>query len=141
MKKQSFKFRTILTGLALASVMAVATVPASAKDKKQDSVSASITPVVEYIGSDDNSSLFTVAFGNATPVKFELTVNDAQGTQIFSQEFEAAKFSKYFKLVNEGTGDSQDLSFTIHIFPNGATHTFNVSNSTKLEKNVTVTKL
>lgn len=140
MKQTFFKLRTIFTGLALSVAIILVAQPASAKDKKQDST-VSISPVVEFIGSDENISLFSLTMDNATPVKFELVVSDANGAQVFIQEFEAAKFSKYFKLVNEGGGDNQDFTFTVRTLPNGIAHVFNATSSTRLQKNVTITKL
>lgn len=143
MKKHSFKIRTILVGLLTTLVTVTFTVPAFANRKTQSAKLAAITqPAVKFLGTEDNSSLFSVALANETPVKFALTIKDAEGEVIFSETYEASKFSKVFKLVNAGdTNNSLGVSFQIQELPNGAAHTFDVSTETEYVKEVEITKL
>lgn len=139
MKYNLFVIRKVMVGLMLAAVMIAA--PASAKTaKKAVTPTINIQPSVEFVGGDDASTLLHVTFDSETAVKFELTVTDANGEVIYSQDFEAAKFSKYVKLVQEG--DSAGALFvTVRTLPNGTKHTFSVANEDKVINEISVVKL
>ncbi|MES2647724.1 MAG: hypothetical protein V4717_12655 [Bacteroidota bacterium] len=143
MKKRSYKIRTILVGLVATIVSIGITVPAFANQKNKNAASLStIQPAVTFLGSENNNALFSVALVNEAPVKFELLIEDASGEVIFKQDYEASKFSKVFKLVNEDLGGSPSgLSFKILVKPTGVIHNFEVNSTFQTINEVAITKL
>ena len=143
MKKKSYKIRTILVGLLATLSSIVFSVPAIANQKGNGAASEqTIQPTVTFIGSEHGDALFSVAFENEAQVKFEIAIEDAQGEIIFSQTYEASKFSKLFKLVNEVPGGNPSgLSFKIHVLPTGVIHNFEISSTIKTFNEVAITKL
>ena len=143
MKKNSFKIRTILVGLLATFATVSISVPAMANRKSQPASPVhTIQPTVKFLGSENNSSLFSVAFNNDAPVKFDVIIQDADGEVIFNQTFESSKFAKTFKLVNENTdANPEGLSFHIQVKPTGEQHSFEVSNETELVTEVEIVKL
>lgn len=140
MKKNLFVIRKMMVGLMFAAVVIAA--PASAKStKKAVTPAINIQPSVEFIGADNTGTLLHVNFDADSTVKFELTVNDANGELIYSQSFEAAKFSKYIKLVKEDSEASGALQVSIRTLPNGTKHSFSVVNEDKIINEVSVTKI
>jgi hypothetical protein len=140
MKQQFFKIRNILTGLTLSACMVAIAMPASAKPKKNEINTSAIQPIVKYIGSDPGSSLFSVKMNTETSVYFQLVIKDGEGNELFRQGYESSKFEQYFKMVNEGTGDEMNLSFSIEILPGGEVYTFQASSPSPLVKDVIITK-
>lgn len=146
MKKNIFNLRKVFTGIALTGMMVAVSVPSIAKSNKKSTLAVAaapaIQPALEYIGTDGNSgTVLHVNFTSEKAVKFELNVTDADGELLYSKEFEATKFSKYIKLVNEGNGATNGLVVTVRTLPNGATHSFNVATEDKVINEVSVNKL
>jgi hypothetical protein len=139
MKRNIFIIRKVLVGLMLATVMFAA--PASAKpSKKAATPVVKIEPTVEFISGDENSTLLHVSFNSDSAVKIELTVSDANGTTVYSQTYEAAKFSKYIKWLQDGE-NSDKMTVTVRTLPNGQKHTFNIVNEDKTINEISVVKL
>jgi hypothetical protein len=143
MKKKSYKIRTILVGLLATLISIVCSVPALANQKNNAAASLqTIQPTVKFVGSENGNALFSVVFENEVPVKFEIAIEDAQGEIIFKQTYEASKFSKVFKLVNEVPGNNPSgLSFKIQVLPTGVIHNFEISSTIKTFNEVAITKL
>jgi hypothetical protein len=143
MNKHFFKIRTILVGLLATFVTVSISVPAMANKKnKIETALATIQPAVTFLGTENNNSLFSVAIDSEEPVKFELSITDAEGEIIYKQAFEASKFVKVFKLVNEGSSEnSAGLSFHIQEKLSGVQHNFDVSSTTQIVNEVAITKL
>lgn len=143
MKKQSLNIRRIFIGLVLSGMMVAISPATFAGTKKQPVTPAvAIQPAIEYVGTESSSAtLLHVSFENEAAVKFELTVTDAAGEILFTKEYEAAKFSKYIKLINEGEEDATTLTVAIRTLPNGVAHNFNVTSSDKTVTEVSVNKL
>ena len=143
MNKHSYKIRTILVGLLATVVTIGISVPATANNKtKIENAVKSIQPTVTFLGTENNQSLFSVALDNEEPVKFELSIKDAAGETIYKQAYEASKFVKVFKMVNEGTTENPvGLSFHIQFKPSGVQNNFEVSSTTEVVNEVAITKL
>jgi hypothetical protein len=140
MKHTFFKIRSLVTGLALSATLVLVSLSSSANsNKKQLDPSLNIQPTVEWAGSDATSSLFAISFETGVPVKFEVSMRDADGNVFYSREFESGKFSRYFKLVSE-TEEISGFTITIRLLPNGETHSFNVSNSVETVSAIAITK-
>lgn len=140
MKQNFFKLRTASIILALSGLMITLSVPSFAGNKNIEILSgASIQPSVKFIGTDNNSASFLVQLDAATPVKFELTIKDKTGVSLFSQVFEAATFSKTFKMLTDGDANLQ-LTFTVKTLPDGKLNSFAVSTEEKTVTEVVVTK-
>jgi hypothetical protein len=139
MKHTFISSRSVVASLALSVTMLLAGFSATAKDEKQDST-INISPIVEYVGSNENSSLYSLEVNSEKPVKYSLVVSDAEGTELLSQEFEAAKITRYFKLIDDGNIDIYNVTFTVRSLPNGVSHVFKVSSDLKFEKKVVVVK-
>jgi hypothetical protein len=133
MNKHSFKIRTILVGLLATFATVSISVPAMAHKTKIETSLASIQPTVTFLGTENNNSLFSVAIDNEEPVKFELSITDAEGEIIYQQAYEGSKFTKVFKLVNEGFSENPvGLSFHIQEKLSGVQHNFEVSSTTHI---------
>jgi hypothetical protein len=142
MKKNSFKIRTVLVGLLATLATVSFSVPAMANKTKSVSLAPITQPAIKFLGTENNNSFFSVSIANDTPVKFALSIQDADGETIYSGTYEASKFSKVFKLVNEGAvGNQAGLTFYIQELPNGVTHKFEVITETEFVKEVEITKI
>lgn len=143
MNKHSFKIRTVLIGLLATFATISISVPAMAgKKTKIETAVASIQPTVTFLGTENNNTLFSVAIDSEEPVKFELSITDAEGDVIYKQAYEASKFAKVFKLVNEGLSENPvGLSFHIQEKLSGVQHNFDVSSTTQIVNEVAITKL
>ena len=141
MKQHFFKLRTASFILALSGLMITLSVPSFANNKKIEIVSSSTAqPTVTYIGSDDKGSSFLVKLDAASPVNFEVSIKDKSGAVLFSNVFEAASFSKTFKVLNED-GSPLQLAFTIKTLPDGKLHTYTVSTEEKSVTEVAINKV
>ena len=143
MKKTSFKIRTILVGLLATIVTVSFTTPVFAANKtKARALPAVSQPVVKFLSGDYSQSLFSVTLENEKPVKFEVTIQDETGVQLFKDTYDAASFSKVFQLVNEG-GENNIPAFTFQVkeLQTGVTHNFVVSSKTAYVKEVEITKI
>ena len=141
MKKNIINIKHLV--LALGLTLTASSFSTSLFANKTDNIAVKqlLQPAVKFLGTENNIAVFAVESGNDFPVKFALTITDAEGNQIFSQEFESANFSKVFKLVADNTvSHPLDLSFNIEALETGERHTFEV-NGTSESVNITeVTK-
>ena len=138
MKKNLIIVRTILVGLFFSTVLSISTASAATKATKVISKSAiEIKPSLECLDIDETSALLHVTFDNAPSEQFELSVADASGEMVFSQDFEGISFSKYIRLVNEGGDTNEPVVVTIRL-ANGTAHSFTVTphNGTVKEVNI-----
>jgi hypothetical protein len=100
---------------------------------------ASIQPSVKYVGSDENGSAFLVKVDAPTAVTFEVTIKDKAGMLLFTKVFEAASFSKTFKVL-EDDDNSKELTFSITTLPDGKSNNFKVSTEEKAITEISVVK-
>jgi hypothetical protein len=54
--------------------------------------------VVKYLGTQDDMLVFNVAYSNADGSKFQLTVKDQDGSQLYQNSFSDKSFYKQFRL-------------------------------------------
>jgi hypothetical protein len=101
--------------------------------------SASIQPSVKYVGSDENGSSFQVKVDAPSAVTFEVMIKDKAGMILFSKVFEAASFSKTFRVMEEDE-NSRELTFSITTLPDGKANNFKVSTEEKAITEISVVK-
>lgn len=140
MKKHIIEFRKLFIGFAFTGILFLAAAPAIAAKPKASKPETAMEPRITYVGSNDNSTLVSVAFESAAPVKFEIILSDENGT-LYRQIFETATFSKYFKLVNEGNAYNGNINLTIRNLANGESHNYAMSSDAELVNLVEITKL
>lgn len=129
--------KTIIT---FASLVLLASSPVFAKKSNIEILStASIQPSVKYIGSDDNGSAYEVKVEAPAAISFEVKIKDRSGSILFSKVFEAASFSKTFKVMEDGE-NSKELTFSITTLPDGKANNFKVSTEEKAVTEVSIVK-
>lgn len=140
MKKHFFKLRNITAILTLTGFMLTTANTSFANKNVLEILSSEpVQSSVKYISSDENSSAYQVKFDAAAPVKFQLVIKDKVGMVLFSQLFEAASFSKTFKVMEDERNNS-GLTFSITTLPDGKVSNFKVSSEEKTVTEVTVNK-
>jgi hypothetical protein len=127
------------TFVALAALVLLANTSAfSNKANIEILSSATIQPSVKYVGSDDNGSSFLVKVDAPTAVTFEVSIKDKTGMILFTKVFEAASFSKTFKVLEDD--NSKELTFSITTLPDGKANNFKVSTEEKAITEISVVK-
>ena len=125
MKKNLFVIRKMIIGFTLVAAFIITSTPAFSKSNTPAAATSSITqPSVKYIGADNNGTFFQVKFDNEVPVKFELTVSDDNGNVLYNEDFLAASFSQYIKLLGESSTNIK-LNFCI-LTADGTKYEFSV---------------
>lgn len=66
--------------------------------------------VVKYLGTQDDMLVFNVAYPNADGSKFQLTVKDQDGNQLYQNTFSDKSFYKQFRLPK---ADKDKIIFVI----------------------------
>lgn len=128
------------TYVALASIVLLANTSAFANKSNIEILSpASIQPSVKYVGSDENGSAYQVKVDAPTAVAFEVMIKDKTGMILFTKVFEAASFSKTFKVL-EDDDNSKELTFSITSLPDGKANNFKVSTEEKAITEISVVK-
>jgi hypothetical protein len=128
------------TFVALASIVLLANTSAFANKSNIEILSpASIQPSVKYVGSDENGSAYQVKVDAPTAVAFEVMIKDKTGMILFTKVFEAASFSKTFKVL-EDDDNSRELTFSITSLPDGKANNFKVSTEEKAITEISVVK-
>jgi hypothetical protein len=128
------------TFVALATLVLLANTSAFANKSNIEILSsASIQPSVKYVGSDENGSAYQVKVDAPTVVPFEVTIKDKAGMILFTKVFEAASFSKTFKVL-EDDDNSKELTFSITSLPDGKANNFKVSTEEKAITEISVVK-
>ena len=127
------------TFVALAALVLIANTSTFANNANIEILSTtSIQPSVKYVGSDENGSSFVVKVDAPSPVTFEVTIKDKAGVLLFTKTFEAASFSKTFKVLENE--NSKELTFSITTLPDGKANNFKVSTEEKAITEVSVVK-
>jgi hypothetical protein len=136
MKQQYFSIKSLF----ISGLFVFASLSVLANNKHKASIPAfQIYPTVQYVGSENSGNLFSVQFDSDSLVKFDVIIKDGQGNVLYWKNFEASKFSKVFKLVNESTDTVEDLAFTIRV-TDGAEYKFTATSTTNIERNVLISK-
>lgn len=135
--KKNFMKRTIV---ALAALVFITNTPVFANKNNIEILSSpSIQPSVKYVGSDENGSAFQVKVEAPSAVTFEVMIKDKAGMILFTKVFEAASFSKTFR-VQEEDENSRELTFSITTIPDGKVNRFKVSTEERAITEVSVVK-
>ena len=141
MKHTFLNVRNIFAAITLSAAFAAISIPASAKEKKAPIAFSTVQPSIKYIGSDKSSSLFLIEMTTVEPVFFYLVVRDADGTELYRQAYESAKFQKYFKLVNEGDSKAINVQFSLEPVVGDDKVTFKATSSSPLNEDVVISKI
>lgn len=140
MKQQYFKLSNIVKIFFVVGVLTCSSVAVFATETLTATAITKATPVVQYMGSENNSSDFTVQFDGASPITFDLVIKDVFGNEIYRKNAESSQSKKVYKLVNEGNDNVSDLTFVIRV-ANGKTYNYSVSRSVNLVKEIQVSKI
>lgn len=142
MKTKMMTLKNLVIALAVILTPAVVSNTALANKTKSPAVKQVLQPTIKYMGTEDNTALFSIEAINESPVKFLLTITDSEGNKIFSQNYETANFSKVFKLVADSSNSNPlGLSFEILVLSTGEKHSFEVNTTTEIVNEVRVTKI
>jgi len=137
MKKNSFKVtvRRISATVLASTIMFLSTTSA------QMPVAAALhenSAFVKYVGADNESYVFNVAYDNENGDKFLLTIINGSGDTIFAGTYNEKKFDKRFKLLKEG---NDKLNFVIKNLKDRSLQTFEIKSTTQVTEDVVVRKV
>ena len=138
MKKHSLKiFVKRIAGIAL--VTTLISVNTNAAQITADTALYETTAIVKYIGTDNNSYVFNVAYNNEKGEKFLLRIADGGGNILFTQTYSDKKFDKRFRLLKEDIDGK--LNFIIKNLKDNSVQTFQVSATSQVVEDVVVKKV
>ena len=136
MKKNSFKiFIKRIAGAILISTFV--SVGAAAMPVDTDFHETIIT--VKYLGIDNESYVFNVAYNNENGEKFLLRITDADGNTLFAGTYTDKKFDKRFRLLKEGSDGK--LKFVIRNLKDHSVQTFEVTTTSQVVEDVVIKKI
>jgi hypothetical protein len=142
MKTKILNLKSLAMVLAATFTFAGISNTAMANKTKSQNVKQLLQPTVKYLGTENNTALFSVEAMNEVPVKFVLNITDAEGNRVFSQQYDTTNFSKLFKLVADSNSSNPlGLSFEIVVLSTGEKHSFEVNTTTETVNEVQVTKI
>jgi hypothetical protein len=142
MKTKIMNLKNLVIALAAITASAGISNAALANKNKSQNVKQLLQPTVKFLGTENNSALFSIEASNEAPVKFLLNITDAEGNRVFSQNYETSNFSKVFKLVADSNSSNPlGLSFEIVVLSTGERHSFEVNTTTEIVNEVQVTKI
>jgi hypothetical protein len=142
MKTKIMTLKSLIIALAAITASAGISNTAIANKTKSQNVRQLLQPSVKFLGTENNTALFSVEASNETPVKFTLNITDAEGNRVFSQNYDTSNFSKVFKLVADSNSSNPlGLSFEIVVLSTGERHSFEVNTTTEIVNEVQVTKI
>jgi hypothetical protein len=142
MKTKIMTLKSLVIALAAITASAGISNTALANKTKSQNVRQLLQPSVKFLGTENNTALFSVEASNETPVKFTLNITDAEGNRVFSQNYDTSNFSKVFKLVADSNSSNPlGLSFEIVVLSTGERHSFEVNTTTEIVNEVQVTRI
>jgi hypothetical protein len=97
------------------------------------------TAIVKYLGADNESYVFNVAYNNENGEKFLLRITDAAENTLFTGTYTDKKFDKRFKLLKEGSDGK--LKFIIRNLKDHSVQAFEVTTTSQVVENVVVKKV
>ena len=136
MKKNSFKITvrkisvTLLASAILFLSASSAQVPVPAAIHEN-------AAFVKYVGADNESYVFNVAYNNENGDKFLLTIINGSGDIIFAGTYSEKKFDKRFRLLKEG---NDKLNFVIKNLKDNSRQTFEIKSTTQTIEDVVVVR-
>jgi hypothetical protein len=138
MKKNSFKiFAKRTAGAVLISAFIFAN--AGAVEMPVKTAFHENAATVKYLGADNESYIFNVAYNNESGEKFLLRITDAEENTLFTGTYTDKKFDKRFKLLKEGSDGK--LKFIIRDLKDNSVQTFEVTTTSQVVEDVVVKKV
>ena len=138
MKKHSFKiFMKRIAGIAL--IATLISVNTNAAENSADTTLYETTAIVKYIGTDNNSYVFNVAYDNEKGEKFLLRIADDGGNILFTQTYTDKKFDKRFRLL-KGDIDGK-LNFIIKNLKDNSVQAFQATTTSQVVEDVVIKKV
>ena len=137
MKKNSFKISvkrivgSLLVSMFVFISAASAQTPVSAAFREN-------TANIKFVGADNDSYVFNVAYNKENGDKFLLRILDARGDVLFAGTYSDKKFDKRFRLVKDG---NDKLNFEIKNLKDNSIQTFEIITTTQLVEDVVVRKV
>ncbi len=131
----STTMKTFFRSAFLASALFVVAASGAAAQKTAGSSIAS-TAAVSYLGCNTDQLSFLVKYETENGEKFNITITDADGNELFNESFSDKKFSKIFKTPLE-TGS---LIFAICNLKNKEEKKFQVSTERRTVDEFSITK-
>jgi hypothetical protein len=138
MKKNSFKIFVKRTAGVLL-IAAWISVKAGAVESHAAPVYHEASATVKYLGADNESYVFNVAYNNENGEKFLLRITDAGENTLFTGTYTDKKFDKRFKLLKEGSDGK--LKFIIRNLKDNSVQAFEVTTTSQVVEDVVVKKV
>jgi len=137
MKKNSFKItvRKISVTLLASTILFLSTTSAQIPVV---TVIHENTAFVKYVGADNESYVFNVAYNNENGDRFILTIINGNGETIFAGTYNDKKFDKRFRLLKDG---NDKLNFVIKNLKDNSRQTFEIKSTTQTIEDVVVRKV
>jgi hypothetical protein len=126
-----------IAGAALTALLISVNVHAA--ELPSDTASEETSATIQYVGTDDNSYLFHVAYANENGGKFLVRITDEADNVLFAQMYTDKKFDKRFRLMKDASQGR--LNFVIRNLKNNKTQSFKVTTSSEVVEQVVVKKL
>jgi len=138
MKYNSFKIFVKRVALA-AFISAFISVNAFAAEMPDTNVFRADNITVKYLGADNESYVFNVAYNNENSEKFLLRITDSEGNTLFMGTYTDKKFDKRFKLLKEGSDGK--INFVIKNLKDNSVQAFEVTTSSHVVEDVVIKKI
>jgi hypothetical protein len=138
MKKHSFKiYIKRIAGIAL--IATFISVNANAAEIAADTALYETAATVKYIGTENNSYVFSVVYNNDKGEKFSLRIADDGGNILFTQVYTDKKFDKRFRLLKDDIDGK--LNFIIKNLKDNSVQKFQVTTTSQIVEDVVVQKM
>jgi hypothetical protein len=138
MNKNSFKiFVRRIAGAVLFSALVSAA--AGAAEMAVNKAFHETVATVKYVGGDNESYVFNVAYNNESGQKFLLRITDADDNTLFAGTYTDKKFDKRFKLLKEESDGK--LKFVIKNLKDNSVQTFEVTTTSQVVEDVVIKKV
>ena len=134
-----FNIQHLVKQLSIAGLLIVLSVPVFANKYNEPSTAViQPQPALQVLNSTEGSTLISVQFNTATPLKFEVVIRDENRELLYHKQYESANFSKQFQLKGLDVAASE-LYITI-LLADGKEYNYTVSKKLELVTEITVIK-
>ncbi|HTN08051.1 hypothetical protein [Agriterribacter sp.] len=130
-------FFSVIRKSLFAIAIAAITIPAAARSSMDVDPFKKLANI-QYLGSQNQSLMFTVTYNNINAARFFVTIKDENGETLFQGAFTDSKFNKKFILPKT---EASRLIFIISDKKNRHSETFEVNTQTRMVEDVMVRKL
>jgi hypothetical protein len=133
----------LLFGIILLGAFTTANAQQTANARQVDSESQQqpkkIAAAVNYLGTAEDTVVFDVSYPNPQGTRFQLTIKDQDGFQLYQDYFSDKSFHRQFRIAR---GDKEKIAFVIRDNKGAETgKTFLVNISSRLIREVAVKKI